>query len=125
MGRWGGVACNTLRTCDWVCWVCLPLAHLPCSHPHPPFFLSQVANSEQLKRILTLVLAVSNYCNRGSFRGGLFGIQLESLVRLVETKGADKAYTILHYIVAQVRAAFPPPPPFVVVVWVCVCVRAW
>ncbi len=53
-----------------------------------------------------MILAFGNYLN-SSKRGPAYGFRLQSLDTLLDTKSSDKKISLLHYIVATVRANFP------------------
>jgi len=52
---------------------------------------------KNLKRLLEVMLALGNYMNGGSFRGGAFGYTLASLVKFSDTK--SNGYTFIDYTV--------------------------
>ncbi len=52
---------------------------------------------KNLKRLLEIMLALGNYMNGGSFRGGAFGYTLASLVKFNDTK--SNGYTFIDYVV--------------------------
>ena len=58
----------------------------------------QVRNSPALKSVLLRVLALGNYLNGTSARGGAYGFKLSDLAKLVQVKSADSKTTLLHYL---------------------------
>uniref|UniRef100_A0A7S4L7S4 FH2 domain-containing protein n=1 Tax=Paramoeba aestuarina TaxID=180227 RepID=A0A7S4L7S4_9EUKA len=62
--------------------------------------VSVVKNSQNLKEILKVLLAIGNYMNGGTARGGAFGFKLSSLKKLGDTKLVNNPKeTLLHYLV--------------------------
>eukprot|EP00727_Mastigamoeba_balamuthi_P002469 m51a1_g12219 hypothetical protein (1420) ;mRNA; r:26728-32971 len=58
---------------------------------------SQVRESKKFLRVLEVVLALGNFINAGSVRGGLYGYRLESLTQLSELRSSsDPKYTLMH-----------------------------
>lgn len=60
--------------------------------------VKQVRNSKLLPKMLELVLAMGNYLNAGSFRGGAYGFKMETLPKLVEVRAVDPKINMMHYI---------------------------
>jgi hypothetical protein len=60
--------------------------------------LEQVEDSICLKRMLEVVLALGNYLNGGTVRGGAHGFRLETLLKLQSIKSTDNAITLLNYL---------------------------
>ncbi|KAJ3295039.1 hypothetical protein HDU76_006893, partial [Blyttiomyces sp. JEL0837] len=71
--------------------------------------IKAVRSSEKLKKVLQAVLVIGNFMNGGSFRGGAYGFQIESLLKLRETKAVDqadlrdRAPTLLHYLARRLE----------------------
>lgn len=63
-------------------------------------------SSKKFKALLEVILAFGNYLN-SSKRGPAYGFRLQSLDTLLDTKSTDKKISLLHYIVATIRAKFP------------------
>eukprot|EP00026_Physarum_polycephalum_P005753 Phypoly_transcript_05791.p1 GENE.Phypoly_transcript_05791~~Phypoly_transcript_05791.p1 ORF type:complete len:464 (+),score=115.45 Phypoly_transcript_05791:128-1519(+) len=64
----------------------------------------ELQKSRKLLKVLELILALGNYLNGGSARGGAFGFKIDSLLKLKDTKSNDPAIgTMLHYIVNMVE----------------------
>ena len=54
--------------------------------------------SAALTQILSRVLALGNYLNGTSARGGAYGFKLGDLSKLVQVKSSDSRTTLLHYL---------------------------
>jgi len=65
----------------------------------------QVKNSDALRDLLQRVLALGNYLNGTSFRGGAYGFKLADLSKLVQVKSADNKTTLLHYVAKLTASA--------------------
>ena len=63
----------------------------------------EVKGSEQLARILEIILALGNILNRGTARGQAKGFKLASLTKLQDTKASNKSTTLLHYLAKTVQ----------------------
>eukprot|EP01111_Echinosteliopsis_oligospora_P017871 TRINITY_DN7913_c0_g1_i1.p1 TRINITY_DN7913_c0_g1~~TRINITY_DN7913_c0_g1_i1.p1 ORF type:complete len:1046 (-),score=339.10 TRINITY_DN7913_c0_g1_i1:117-3254(-) len=65
-------------------------------------------NSQKLAKILELVLAVGNYINGGTFRGGLTGFKLESLLAMSDMKSpADPKLSLAGFFARLLREKYP------------------
>ena len=58
-----------------------------------------VLKSQNLKRLLEIMLAIGNYMNGITVRGGAFGFQLDSINKFIELKSKDNKTNLLDYIV--------------------------
>jgi hypothetical protein len=58
-----------------------------------------VMASKGLALVLQQMLVVGNLMNEGSRKGQASGITLESLLKLIHTKGTDKKTTVLDYVI--------------------------
>jgi len=58
----------------------------------------EIRKSAAFKDILQRVLAIGNYLNGLSNRGGAYGFKLSDLSKLVQVKSADNKTTLLHYL---------------------------
>ncbi|XP_037718474.1 formin-like protein isoform X4 [Drosophila subpulchrella] len=67
---------------------------------------TSLKQSRKFKAVLEIVLAFGNYLNSNK-RGPAYGFKLQSLDTLIDTKSTDKRSSLLHYIVATIRAKFP------------------
>jgi len=65
----------------------------------------QVRKSAALKDVLQQVLALGNYLNGSSFRGGAYGFKLADLSKLVQVKSGDNKTTLLHYLAKLVAGS--------------------
>ena len=65
---------------------------------------------KNLKRLLEIMLALGNYMNGGSFRGGAFGYTLGSLVKFSDTK--SNGYTFIDYTVKFIYEQIKEPQVF-------------
>ena len=54
-------------------------------------------------------LAVGNYMNGSTARGGAFGFKLDTLRKMAETKSADRSTTLLHFICRELEKTHPGP----------------
>ena len=54
--------------------------------------------------LLELVLALGNYINGSTFRGGAFGFKLTSLQKMLEVKQNNGKGTLMHYLVDLLEA---------------------
>ena len=60
--------------------------------------LSNLLKSSKLTQLLEMILAVGNYMNGQSNRGGYWGFQVEFLPKLQDTKSVDNKSSLLDYI---------------------------
>eukprot|EP01041_Mallomonas_annulata_P003111 gene3111-6114_t len=51
-----------------------------------------------LKRIMEIVLAIGNYLNGGSPRGGVYGFKLEGLLKLATVKSVDNKQSLMNFL---------------------------
>ena len=58
-----------------------------------------VLKSQNLKRLFEIMLAIGNYMNGITVRGGAFGFQLDSINKFIELKSKDNKTNLLDYIV--------------------------
>ena len=61
--------------------------------------------NKDLQRLFQIILALGNYMNGGSFRGGAFGFTLGSLTKLADTKSAGITFIdyIIKFIYEQIK----------------------
>jgi len=64
----------------------------------------EVRNSSALHELLRVVLAIGNYMNGTSSRGGAYGFKLDFLTKLESLKSSDQKTTMLHFIVKEIAA---------------------
>ena len=65
---------------------------------------------KNLQRLLEVMLALGNYMNGGSFRGGAFGYTLASLTKFNDTK--SNGYTFIDYVVKFIYETLKEPKVF-------------
>lgn len=58
-----------------------------------------ILNSQNLKKLFEIMLAIGNYMNGITNRGGAFGFKIDSLTKFAELKSKDNKTTLLYYIV--------------------------
>ena len=58
-----------------------------------------ILNSQNLKKLFEIMLAIGNYMNGITNRGGAFGFKIDSLTKFTELKSKDNKTTLLYYIV--------------------------
>ncbi|KAG2233169.1 hypothetical protein INT48_005007 [Thamnidium elegans] len=64
-------------------------------------------NSKALKKLLQLILVLGNYMNSSGQQGGAFGMKIDSINKLADTKASDESHlTLLHCLVGIVRRHF-------------------
>ncbi|KAJ3049045.1 Diaphanous [Rhizophlyctis rosea] len=68
---------------------------------------TQLKSSKKLAQHLEIILAVGNYMNADSFRGGAWGFSIDTLVKLGDTKSTNNKTTFLHYLVQVIDSKFP------------------
>ena len=61
----------------------------------------QVRSSRALKAVLETTLALGNFLNGSSAKGGAWGFKIDSLNKLIGTKTVDGSSTLLHYLARQ------------------------
>jgi diaphanous 1 len=65
-------------------------------------------HSEHIKALLENVLAIGNYMNGGSARGGAFGFKPDSLLKLREARSAsDPSQTLLSFLLIHLKTSQP------------------
>ena len=69
-----------------------------------PFSSPQVRSSRALKAVLEHTLALGNYLNGSSAKGGAWGFKIDSLNKLIGTKTVDGSSTLLHYLARELAA---------------------
>ncbi|KAJ3261093.1 hypothetical protein HDU77_001076 [Chytriomyces hyalinus] len=66
-------------------------------------------SSERFKKVLETVLIVGNFVNGNTYRGGAYGFEMDSLLKLKDTKAddasplKDRAPTLLHYVARRLE----------------------
>ncbi|KAG0210592.1 hypothetical protein BGX33_004803 [Mortierella sp. NVP41] len=73
--------------------------------------IEELHSSRRLKSLLKTVLLIGNHLNATSFRGNAYGFQLDALLKIRDTKGADNikpgASTLLHYLAKSIQSKDP------------------
>jgi hypothetical protein len=69
-----------------------------CQHDILNRAIEQVENSDSLKKILEIVLALGNYINGGTPRGGVYGFKLDGLQKLSTVKSVDNKLTLMNFL---------------------------
>ena len=59
---------------------------------------SQVKESAKLRKLLEVVLAIGNYLNGGTARGGSYGFKLDALSKLATVKSLNNKKTLMNYL---------------------------
>ncbi|XP_060797729.1 protein diaphanous homolog 3 isoform X1 [Neoarius graeffei] len=72
-----------------------------------------VKKSKAFSKLLELVLLMGNYMNAGSRNAQSYGFDLSSLCKLKDTKSADQASTLLHFLAEVCEEKFPDVLRFV------------
>ncbi|EQC42260.1 hypothetical protein SDRG_01094, partial [Saprolegnia diclina VS20] len=67
----------------------------------------QVADSTRLTKILETVLAIGNYMNGGTARGGAYGFKLEALGKLHTIRSVDPKVTLMNFLARHLEATQP------------------
>ncbi|CAN0408951.1 unnamed protein product, partial [Ascophyllum nodosum] len=67
----------------------------------------EVVDSDRLKRLIAVVLAMGNYLNEGTRNGDAKAIKLASLLKLDTVKTMDKKKTLLHVLMAWAKETEP------------------
>lgn len=62
--------------------------------------VNQMQTSSKFMRVLEVVLALGNYLNGGTPRGGLYGFKLEGLLKLSTVKSLDNKQSLMNYVIA-------------------------
>ncbi|KAG0234469.1 hypothetical protein BGW41_001142 [Actinomortierella wolfii] len=73
--------------------------------------IQELRSSTKLKRLLKTVLVLGNHMNGSSFRGNAYGFQLEALMKMRDTKGAESnrpgGSSLLHFLAKSVHDKDP------------------
>jgi len=67
----------------------------------------EVEKSKQLKTLLEIVLAIGNYLNGGTPRGGAWGFKLDALEKLEAFKENEGKKSLIHYIIHLLENNYP------------------
>eukprot|EP01099_Mayorella_cantabrigiensis_P004858 TRINITY_DN3736_c0_g5_i1.p1 TRINITY_DN3736_c0_g5~~TRINITY_DN3736_c0_g5_i1.p1 ORF type:complete len:628 (-),score=241.18 TRINITY_DN3736_c0_g5_i1:502-2250(-) len=66
----------------------------------------KIQKSKSFVKLLEIVLALGNYINGNTARGGAFGFKLDAMLKLTDTKGNNKA-NLLHYLCEFSEKKYP------------------
>jgi len=66
--------------------------------------VKEVRNSKALKQVIEFSLALGNYLNGGTNKGGAWGFKVDSLNKLIGTKTLDNKSTLLHYMARKLAS---------------------
>lgn len=69
--------------------------------------VNEVRRSKRFVRALEILLAIGNYLNGSTFRGGAYGFKLEALLKLGEIKTVSNKETLLHYLAELSETTMP------------------
>ncbi|KAE8913668.1 hypothetical protein PF005_g6862 [Phytophthora fragariae] len=67
----------------------------------------QVVESDKFRRILENILAIGNYLNGSTPRGGAYGFKLDTLMKLHTLKSVDPRVTLMHFLLRQLEEKAP------------------
>uniref|UniRef100_A0AAV1UQK8 Uncharacterized protein n=1 Tax=Peronospora matthiolae TaxID=2874970 RepID=A0AAV1UQK8_9STRA len=67
----------------------------------------QVAESDKFRRVLEHILAIGNYLNGSTPRGGAYGFKLDTLTKLHTLKSVDPRITLMHFLLRQLEEKAP------------------
>uniref|UniRef100_A0A8C9TFJ2 Diaphanous related formin 1 n=1 Tax=Scleropages formosus TaxID=113540 RepID=A0A8C9TFJ2_SCLFO len=73
----------------------------------------EMKNSENLAKLLQIILLVGNYMNAGSRNAGAFGFSISYLCKLRDTKSTDQKMTLLHFIADVCQEQHPEVMHFI------------
>ena len=60
-----------------------------------------------MKTLIKIILAIGNYMNGASTRGGAYGFTLDTLSKLQDTKSSTGKITLLRYVALLIDRKFP------------------
>jgi hypothetical protein len=67
----------------------------------------QVMDSDKLKVVLENILAIGNYLNGNTPRGGAYGFKLDTLTKLHTLRSVDPKITLMHFLLHQLEEKNP------------------
>lgn len=73
----------------------------------------ELTDSKPLIEMMSYILAIGNYMNGGTPKGGALGFKLECLKKIGDIKSNDKKQTLLHYLVEFTKKKAPNASNFV------------
>lgn len=65
--------------------------------------IDQINDSVKIKKLLEVILAIGNYMNGSTPRGGAYGFKLDALTKLHTIKSTDQRVNLLHFIVRHLE----------------------
>ncbi|GLE01150.1 hypothetical protein PINS_up009980 [Pythium insidiosum] len=69
--------------------------------------IDQVSDSDKFRRVLEHILAIGNYLNGSTPRGGAYGFKLDTLTKLHTLKSVDPRVTLMHFLLRQLEEHAP------------------
>lgn len=75
--------------------------------------LKAIKSSRSLKKIYEIILALGNYLNGGTKKGGAYGFKINTINKLANTKTTDNKATLMHFLVKIVNEKSPNTKAFV------------
>jgi len=75
--------------------------------------LSALRESEHIRKLSEITLALGNYLNAGTRKGGAYGFDLRFLTKLSNTKSTNNKISLLEYVITLVESKFPETGNFV------------
>jgi cytokinesis protein len=70
--------------------------------------LQSIKSSDLLKQFLTVVLAIGNYLNGNTIRGGCFGFKLSTIPKMIDCRSVlVPKITLLHFTAKLIAAEYP------------------
>ena len=66
----------------------------------------EVKNSDAFVKVLEVILAIGNYLNGGTSRGGAYGFQLDAILKLPATRATGKQTTLIHFLVSFLQTRY-------------------
>jgi hypothetical protein len=68
---------------------------------------TQLEKSNKLRKVVSVVLAMGNYLNGSTTRGGAYGFKLEGLSKLSTVKTSDNKSTLMHFLASTLEKDYP------------------
>lgn len=60
--------------------------------------VDQLNDSDKFRRVLETILAIGNYMNGGTPRGGAYGFKVDTLTKLHTIKSIDQKINLMHFV---------------------------
>ena len=67
----------------------------------------QLKGSTKLRKVMSTVLAIGNYLNGSTSRGGAYGFKLDSLAKMSTVKTTDNKATLMHFLATVLEEDYP------------------